>query len=80
MARQKKNASPADSELETRDDAPNPVWFKPIMFGFMIVGFLWLITFYVSKGALPIAALESYNILIGAGVLFIGFLMTTRWR
>jgi hypothetical protein len=46
----------------------------------MIVGFLWLITFYVSNGALPIAALESWNILIGAGVLFIGFLMTTRWR
>ncbi len=81
MARQKKNgSSPAESELENREDAPNPVWFKPIMFGFMIVGFLWLITFYVSNGALPIAALESWNILIGAGVLFVGFLMTTRWR
>ncbi|MET0844073.1 MAG: cell division protein CrgA, partial [Mycetocola sp.] len=56
------------------------VWFKPVMFGFMLLGLAWIIVFYVSQGALPIAALESWNIVVGFGIAFIGFLMTTRWR
>ena len=62
------------------DDAPNPVWFKPIMFGLMLLGLLWIIVFYVSGSILPIAQLGQGNILVGFGILFIGFMMTTRWR
>lgn len=62
------------------DDAPNPVWFKPIMFGLMLFGLLWIIVFYVSGSTLPIAQLGQGNILVGFGILFLGFLMTTRWR
>jgi len=50
------------------------------MFGFMLVGLAWIIVFYVSQGRYPIADLESWNILIGFGIAFVGFLMTTRWR
>ena len=50
------------------------------MFGFMLIGLIWIILFYVSQGSLPIASLSSWNILIGFGIMFIGFLMTTRWR
>jgi len=60
--------------------APNPVWFKPLMFGFMLVGLAWIIVFYISAGEWPIKALGNFNILVGFGVLIIGFLMTTRWR
>lgn len=70
-------------ERPARDEsskAPNPVWFKPVMFGFMIVGLLWIIVFYVSQGLFPIPDLGSWNILIGFGIAFIGFIMTTRWR
>lgn len=59
---------------------PNAVWFKPVMFGFMLVGLIWIIVFYVSQASLPIASLGAGNILIGFGIMFIGFLMTTRWR
>ncbi|MGG5172444.1 cell division protein CrgA [Pseudarthrobacter sp. J1738] len=59
---------------------PNPVWFKPVMFGLMILGLLWIITYYISEGTLPIAAAEAWNIGIGFGIAIIGFLMTTRWR
>lgn len=62
------------------DDAPNPVWFKPIMFGLMLLGLAWIIVFYVSGTTLPIAELGDGNILVGFGILFLGFLMTTRWR
>lgn len=67
-------------ETTSGEAAPNPVWFKPVMFGFMLLGLVWIIVFYVSGSTLPIQELGSWNILIGFGIMFIGFLMTTRWR
>jgi hypothetical protein len=61
-------------------DAPNPVWFKPIMFGFMLVGLVWILTYYVSQARYPITDIGAMNIVIGFGLMFVGFLMTTRWR
>jgi hypothetical protein len=69
----------ADS-VETAAEQPNPVWFKPVMFGFMLIGLAWVIVFYISGGTLPVPTLASWNILIGFGIMFVGFLMTTRWR
>lgn len=81
MARTKQNTKPLVSDTErSGEQAPNPVWFKPVMFGFMLVGLAWIIVFYVSQGVLPIPALASWNIAVGFGIAFIGFLMTTRWR
>ena len=65
---------------EARDRAPNPVWFKPLMFGFMLLGLIWIIVFYVSGSNAPIPVLQNWNIVIGFGIMAIGFLMTTRWR
>ena len=62
------------------DDAPNPVWFKPIMFGFMLIGLAWIIVYYLSQGSWPIPGINEGNIAIGFGFLIIGFFMTTRWR
>ncbi len=59
---------------------PNPVWFKPVMFGLMIIGLFWIITFYISEGMLPVQAWGSWNIVAGFGIAIIGFMMTTRWR
>ncbi|MFT3797889.1 cell division protein CrgA [Microbacterium sp.] len=67
-------------EPHERDSAPNPVWFKPIMLGLMILGLLWVIVFYLSGQMLPIPGITSWNLVIGFGIAFIGFLMTTRWR
>lgn len=80
MAREKKISTQQIARKSEGDAAPNPVWFKPVMFGFMLIGLAWIIVFYVSQGTLPIADLASWNILIGFGIAFIGFLMTTKWR
>jgi hypothetical protein len=50
------------------------------MFGFMLIGLVWIIVFYLSQAQWPIPSLGSWNILVGFGIMFIGFLMTTRWR
>ncbi len=81
MADQKKKSAKAPRVIDpAQQDSPNPVWFKPVMFGFMLIGLVWIIVFYISQGTLPVLALGSWNILVGFGIAFIGFLMTTRWR
>lgn len=62
------------------ESAPNPVWFKPIMIGLMLVGLAWVLVFYLSGSVLPIPGLGAWNLVIGFGIAFVGFLMTTRWR
>ena len=72
-----------DEQLIGRSEGeatPNPVWFKPIMLGLMILGLLWVIVFSLSGQALPIPGIGGWNLVIGFGIAFIGFLMTTRWR
>lgn len=81
MARTNPRTKPARTEVaRTGEAGPNAVWFKPVMFGFMLLGLAWIIVFYVSQGTLPAPGLGSWNILVGFGIAFIGFLMTTRWR
>jgi hypothetical protein len=59
----------------------NPAWFKPIMFGLMLLGLAWILVYYISGGlAWPVPVLGNWNIAVGFGIMFIGFLMTTRWK
>lgn len=67
---------------EARKEAPNPVWFKPVMFGFMLLGLIWLVLYYITSASLqlPVPALGQSNIFIGFGLVLIGFLMTPWWK
>jgi len=60
----------------------NPPWYVPVMLGLMLLGLLWVVTFYVTAGAggYPIPSLENWNLIIGFGLMVTGFMMTTRWR
>lgn len=62
------------------DAAPNAVWFKPVMVGFMLLGLVWILVFYISGMQFPVPGIGSWNLVIGLGIAMIGFLMTTRWR
>ena len=60
--------------------APNPVWLLPIMVGLMLIGLVWVLVFYLSNSQFPIPGIGAWNLVIGFGIAFVGFLMTTRWR
>jgi len=79
MARSTNQKPETPREVRSGDDAPNPVWFKPIMLGLMLLGLLWIIVYYISQTALPIPDLGDGKILISFGIMFVGFLMTTSW-
>ncbi|MFF8819063.1 MULTISPECIES: cell division protein CrgA [Leucobacter] len=82
----KRNAAEAAARREQKEaarrDAPNPVWFKPVMFGFMLLGLLWIVLFYITSSnlQLPIPQLGQANIFVGFGFVLIGFLMTPWWK
>lgn len=79
MARTTSGDDPIAERSES-DAAPNPVWFKPIMIGLMLVGLVWVLVFYLSGMLFPIPGIGAWNLVIGFGIAFVGFLMTTRWR
>lgn len=66
-------------------ETENPIWYKAVMFGFMVFGLIWILTFYISSARWPLGSaspidLANWNILIGFGIAMIGFVMTTKWK
>lgn len=59
---------------------PNPTWFVPVMVGLMVIGLLWVVTYYLTAGQFPVGAWHNWNLAIGFAFMIAGFLMTTRWR
>jgi len=85
VAKAAKPKAPKVINPETGEESANPVWFKPVMFGFMLLGLAWIITYYVTSAQFPLGAgtpwnLENWNILIGFGISMVGFMMSTRWK
>lgn len=70
----------SDKEIRSSDDDVNPVWFKPVMFGLMLLGLVWILAYYIIGTGWPIPQIGPWNIAVGFGIMFAGFLMTTRWR
>ena len=57
-----------------------PSWWVPTSLGLMIIGLLWVITYYVSSGSYPVTSFGDANILAGFGFILVGFIMLTRWK
>lgn len=70
-------------EATAKDFKPVPTWYKVLMFGLMIVGLLWIVTFYVANMVgvdVPIPGIGNWNILVGFGIALVGFIMMMGWR
>ena len=74
----------AESENEIHawtDGIPlSPVWWAPVFTTLMIVGLLWIVVFYISGATYTIPKIGQWNLAVGGGIAFVGFLMTMRWR
>lgn len=79
MARSSKNEETEPQKIQS-ENAPNPVWFKPVMFGFFLLGFIWILAFYIGNQQLLIPDLGGTNLFIGFGLVLAGLFMSTRWR
>ena len=67
--------------------APTPVkygsaaWWAPVMGAFFVLGLLWIVVYYIAGADLPLMKqLGWFNVLVGFGLIGVGFGMSTRWR
>jgi hypothetical protein len=58
----------------------SPRWLVPAMIAFMVVGLLWVVVYYITQTEYPIESIGNYNMLIGFGLIAVGFALSTRWK
>ena len=57
----------------------NPAWFVPLFVALLIIGLIWVVAFYFT-GKYPIPQIGQWNLLVGFGIMLVGFLMTMWWH
>ncbi|MDO5722691.1 MAG: cell division protein CrgA [Actinomycetaceae bacterium] len=63
------------------DNIPlSPTWWAPVFITLMLLGLVWLVVVYMTNFAYPIPKAGNWNLAVGFGLIFVGFLMTLRWR
>ncbi|MFC7456976.1 cell division protein CrgA [Brachybacterium sp. GCM10030267] len=78
-----KKAAAAETARTTRRrvaaEAPNPPWLAPAAVVFLILGLLYLVTYYLSSGQLPLP-IGDWNLAAGFGVMLVGGGMLMFWK
>jgi len=56
------------------------VWVAPLMLACWLLGLAWLVVFYVAGQDIPVMdGLGNWNLLIGMGLIAVGFVVSTQW-
>jgi hypothetical protein len=56
------------------------VWVAPLMLACWLLGLAWLVVFYVAGQDIPVMDdLGNWNLLIGMGLIAVGFIVSTQW-
>ena len=56
------------------------VWVAPLMLACWLLGLAWLVVFYVAGQNIPVMKdLNNWNLLIGMGLIAVGFVVSTQW-
>lgn len=74
--------TPPPERAATRIESPR--WVAVLFVSLMVIGLLWLVTFYVvnaADAAVPLFDdLGNWNLGVGFAFIGAGFLIATRWR
>ena len=55
-------------------------WVAPLMLTCWLIGLAWLVVFYIAGDKIPFMDdLGNFNLLIGMGLIAIGFVVSTQW-
>ena len=57
----------------------NPRWLLPTAVTLLVLGPLWIVVYYISKGQYPLP-IDQLNILVGFGFLVASMILFTRWK
>lgn len=59
--------------------APNPAWLAPTAVTLLLLGLVYLVTYYLSSATLPLP-IGDWNLLAGFGIMILGGALLMRWR
>jgi hypothetical protein len=60
--------------------ATSRAWVAPLMLTCWLLGLAWLVVFYVAGDKIPVMDdLGNWNLLIGMGLIAVGFVVSTQW-
>lgn len=55
-------------------------WVAPLMLACWLIGLAWLVVFYVAGNDIPyMRDLGNWNLLVGMGLIALGFVVSTQW-
>jgi hypothetical protein len=55
-------------------------WVAPLMLACWLLGLAWLVVFYVAGQDIPVMdKLGNWNLLVGMGLIAVGFVVSTQW-
>ncbi|MDO5645811.1 MAG: cell division protein CrgA [Dermabacter sp.] len=57
----------------------SPRWLVPTALTLLIVGLLYLVTYYITKATLPLP-IGDWNLGVGLGIILVGGALLTSWK
>ena len=80
-SRNKKKTEKVKTEkTPKRPRTTSRVWVAPLMLACWLLGLAWLVVFYVAGQNIPVMDdLGNWNLLIGMGLIAVGFVVSTQW-
>ena len=80
-SRNKKKTEKVKTEkTPKRPRTTSRVWVAPLMLACWLLGLAWLVVFYVAGQDIPVMSdLGNWNLLIGMGLIAVGFVVFTQW-
>ena len=73
-------AQVAGASASAKKRRPSSPWLPGSALALAVVGMVWLVTYYLSKGALPIPNAPRLDIGVGFGCIVASLFLFTRWR
>lgn len=83
QVRKKKVYTPPSDVRPTATAAarkPSPVWLPITAVTLIVLGIAWLVVYYLSETAYPVAALGYWNLAVGFGAMVSSLMLLSRWR
>jgi uncharacterized RDD family membrane protein YckC len=74
----KPRPAPAAPNREVATSSPR--WLVPLMLGCFLVGLLWIVLYYIAPDMPVMSTFGRWNMVIGFGLIMVGFGLSTKWR
>lgn len=80
MAVSKKRPSKIKSTQDVaKSPTDNPRWLIPTAVTLLIIGPVWIVTYYISRGTFPLD-IGNWNLVVGFFFLAAAMVLFTRWK